>query len=519
MNNEKEDDNSEEDWSYQNLNNYLKFLNTKDSSLLNYISSYSITQLKIEDEVITTDLNILNDLENLKSIHLSNIQGKRSYNIHLPKNIESIHLSDFNISNNLNFEKFSKLNYLLLNINHIKIKSLPTSLKYLSLTNSDSSKDVIFHHFDVLYKLEYCLLDGYTLKNLSIKNNNIHTLILINCKCLERDIHNNIQLLTLIIKNCIFTDAIFLDFINLNTLILNNNTNLNTSDFFSSFSTCEHISLINNKYDKEQDSLEILLINQALSNAKLKHFTLNDFQLKLYPKFKSNLITNLSLKNTNLYNLSLIKNLTNLTDLDCSYNNLDSKDIEYMQGLPIKKLNIQETGIMEFDLLNKLVNLVELNISNNFISTISLPQNLEKINLSMCEFENVQILNNIFPESIKNIILDDVSLNMFDYIYFPSSLRILSMQNCNLNIFFNFHLYKNLETLNITNNNISELELTNNLKNLYCCKNPIKFNSKYKINIKNLEIDSNIYLENNISQFNHIRRLMINPKKNNNNFL
>lgn len=514
MTSEGENDNSEEDWSYRNLNNSLKFLNTKESNLLDYISSYSITQLKIEDEVITTDLNILKDLKNLKSIHLSNIQGKRGYNIHLPKNIESIHLSNFKIFNNLNFEKFSKLNYLLLNINYIKIKSFPTSLNYLSLTNSDSPKDVIFHHFDILNKLEYCLLDGYTINNLSIKNGKIHTLILINCKCLERDIHNNIQLKTLVIKNCIFTDAIFLDFINLNTLILNNNTNLNISDFFSSFSTCERVSLIDNKYDRDQDVLEILLINQALNNPKLKHFTLNDFQLKLYPKFKSNLITNLSLKNTNLCSLSLIKNLTNLTNLDCSYNNLDSKDIEYMQGLPIKKLNIQETGILEFDLLNKLVHLVELNISNSFISTISLPQNLEKINLSMCEFEDIQILNNIFPESIKNIILDDVSLNMFEFIYFPSSLRILSMENCNINEIFNFHLYENLETLNITNNNITELKLTNSLKNLYCCKNPIKFNSEYKINIKNLEIDSNIYLVNNILQFNHIHRLIIKPKKN-----
>jgi Leucine-rich repeat (LRR) protein len=148
-------------------------------------------------------------------------------------------------------------------------------------------------------------------------------------------------------------------------------------------------------------------------------------------------ITHLDLSNSNITDLSGIKDFTSLVYLNCDYNNLTSIDVSNNKALTVLSLNGNKLTSLDVTANTELFNLA---FSSNQISTIDLSKNTK----------------------VHNLIADQNLLTEIDLSKNPE-IEILYCGRNNLTT-INVSNLPNLLQLNCTNTNIAALDVTSNPK-------------------------------------------------------
>ena len=220
------------------------------------------------------------------------------------------------------------------------------------------------------------------------------------------------------------------------------------------------------------------------------------------------LITNINLLPVSLVSLGVsngflnsldVSYLTNLTNLSCSYNPLNSLILPYS----IQYLECFENNLTSLDLSNA-TQLIDISIGNNSVSAL----NLSNSNLLFrCTLSNMPLTNITFNSNyLRFLYLNDTLLSSLDLtltqdlfqvelknnnlssLILPTinNLTELYIQNNELNTIDLFNL-QSLKVFHCQNNYFSLLDLSNSpeLRNLKCSNNP---NLTY-LNIKNSSND------------------------------
>lgn len=153
-------------------------------------------------------------------------------------------------------------------------------------------------------------------------------------------------------------------------------------------------------------------------------------------------IINLKAKCINLSDLTWIKHMTNLEQLDVSFNNLKSIHIKDLQLDSLKKLNADVNQITDISSISDLHNLKELDLIDNHIEDLSALQNLSKLQVLQLGKNNISTIS---------------SLQQLE------ALQKLGLSNNNISSIFPLQQLKNLQKLDLSYNNISDINLISDL--------------------------------------------------------
>ena len=155
-----------------------------------------------------------------------------------------------------------------------------------------------------------------------------------------------------------------------------------------------------------------------------------------------NSIINLKANHINLSDLTWIKHMTNLEQLDVSFNNLKSIHIKDLQLDSLIKLNAAVNQITDISSISDLHNLKELDLIDNHIEGLSALQNLSKLQILQLGKNNISAIS---------------SLQQLE------TLQKLDLSNNNISSIFPLKQLKNLQKLDLSHNNVSDINLISDL--------------------------------------------------------
>lgn len=155
-----------------------------------------------------------------------------------------------------------------------------------------------------------------------------------------------------------------------------------------------------------------------------------------------NSIINLKANHINLSDLTWIKHMTNLEQLDVSFNNLKSIHIKDLQLDSLEKLNAAVNQITDISSISDLHNLKELDLIDNHIEDLSALQNLSKLQVLQLGKNNISAVS---------------SLQQLE------PLQKLDLSNNNISSISPLQQLKNLQKLDLSHNNVSDINLISDL--------------------------------------------------------
>jgi Leucine-rich repeat (LRR) protein len=165
-------------------------------------------------------------------------------------------------------------------------------------------------------------------------------------------------------------------------------------------------------------------------------------------------------------NLEFLQNLSNLTSLDLSYNQIS--DISFLESFTnLTELYLSSNRISDIHFLANLTNLTSLNMSYNQISDgrfLANLTNLTSLNLSDNKITDIPFLENLTNLTSLNLSYNDVSDRRF-----WENLTNLTRLDMSFNAIYNWHFLKNLTNLtwlSLGGNRISDGGFLENLTNL-----------------------------------------------------
>lgn len=254
------------------------------------------------------------------------------------------------------------------------------------------------------------------------------------------------------------------------------------------------LSLYNNEIlDLEKINLSKLKNIKTLKELDLGHNvikykddTIKESRLEnIEPLCQITQLEKIKLRDNYIKNINCLKNLPNLKKLNINENLIESKDLEILKNHKLLT-NLSLFGIGKIDLkhISKLNHLKKLNLSNNELSNIKKIENLTKIeylNLSMTNFDFTKI-NYKNLEKLKTLILTNNSLENIDFLKNFKNLKELNLKYNNIKDISPLQDLK-LTVLNLQNNKIEDFKpLLKNKKitSLFIQSNPIKDFSIFK---------------------------------------
>ena len=219
-------------------------------------------------------------------------------------------------------------------------------------------------------------------------------------------------------------------------------------------------------------------------------------------------LTELSLSNNPISDLSPLQNLSNLTELSLRHNSIS--DLSPLQNLSnLTELSLRHNSISDLSPLQNLSNLETLSLSNNPISDISPLQNLTNLTTLYLYATSISDLSPL--QNLTNLTELNLVLNSISDVSPLQNLRKLTELNLSDNSISDLSPLQNLRKLTelyLPNNSISDLSPLQNLrklKTLSLGKNLISDLSPLQ-NLTNLR---GFYLsENPISDYGPLRRLI-----------
>ncbi|CAL6106944.1 Leucine-rich_repeat protein [Hexamita inflata] len=454
------------------ISNHYKLRNLKFISSFNLqkltihkcqIQNLSLAQSVTEKYSSVTELNIvfcdIQDLDALefKDVKILNLEGNKLKTI---RNFCILqHLETFNISKNkfsdISFMQSSPLTTFNAQHNTIKDTSVLTSLpklKELFLSINEDRYDYI----DLNPLLHLCQLTKLHIADCGAFNIEI-----------LRPLTN---LEELNISGCTNMGTYRLE--NQQKLIVLNLSNIKDSnvkfDFLKQFKCLKELNLSNNRgldiSNLPAQLTKLTIVNTAfrhISNIqdiyKLENLQYFDFhhinKINLSPISQMCRLKHLNLSKCEINSIQDLKDLTNLEELDISFNlvKIDTEIDYFIQSINISviylfkslvKLNLSNSNINNLQAIKQLVNLKELELNENYrieITPLQYLTQLTKLGLKDCQIQNIQALmplHNLEQLNLqKNLIIDISPLKQM------TKLKILSVAS---NQIFNFKAIQHL---------------------------------------------------------------------------
>lgn len=440
-------------------------------------------------------------------------------------NLETLKLNNLTLDNLQGISNCAKLNHYEVNNSNIKnndeISTLSNLKKYIDYCNINENNIKCLENLNLTYLRLYNYNDDKV--NVISKITSLHFLLLTNTKLNSlgklTELKNLNQLSVSGSKINSLEGIEKLENLKIVSFDSNNISNILPLSYKTDFTTINLKGNPNIDADRSHyqgENLEKLnKISEVLDNGG--NIYLDVDKLKLFNNYKS-----LDLSSQNLTNLECIEGMTDLKDLNLSYNSISLQDEKSKQILSnmknLKTLNLIYNPITNIECINQLNNLTTLNLGKNnninlkdiqdIISNIRLDiydwstlvncdsnkitkihsewstinqipnlekfNSLEEINFGNCTFENKESLSNISKvPSLKTLRIDtcDIHGYMFDF----SKLTNLKSLNLNKNSLWSEEL-ENLKalknntnlTISLENNSIIDtsalLELNSNTK-------------------------------------------------------
>lgn len=469
----------------------------------------------------------LNDEKQLEIIDLG-VNKIEEVMIKQDLNIKRLYLNDNkikSIKHDKQFEYLKKLNELCLANNELQTIDLHTfddllELTYLNLSNAFSKSlandEILNTHLCPLIKLKVLDLSGLNLNKLqldcwkstqnSVKTINLEELYLKNAKNIHNSwsnwfdyIGNSLKVLDLTNTNLIEFNANVFQHVNLQTLIVSYNKNLNKQKLLAQLTVTDKNSSSNSSSNSFNNLANIIL---AGINA-----TSETFNLATFLKTKSNNIVSIDISD-NMYNNDLNDGL--IVDIMLKLKSFKANNNQFKSVLELNK-NINASNLLKNTSSSDLMRLEELYISNNLIDSLLLPYiqyaiklrviDLSKndIRLEMREYtlDKMILLFNNMP----NITDINLSYNRFRRFitYFSNRNRTLNINlahnNLNQFVILPKYLVEDAEfPSNIKLDSNENVEL--NLKSID--DETMQFTERY-LNINQLDLSSNLFQTFNIS--------------------
>ncbi|CAG8495025.1 25214_t:CDS:10 [Racocetra persica] len=294
---------------------------------------------------------------------------------------------------------------------------------------------------------------------------------------------NKVKLASLDCSYNEFQELEITDFTNLKKLVCHNNNLVSLS-----LTNCPNIIELDFENNSLTD-LNFLIGSVPLINLEKLNLSGNKSISSLEP------LKNLkNLKSLNISKTSLspnLEHLENLTELDCSGNDLISLDLK--KAINLVKIGCSNNQLTELDLSNCL-KLVELNCNNNLLTNLDLTHNKE--------LEDLNLAGNNFSEDLSFLthLTKLESLKLGDGSFFGLIIKNKDIRNRFVGSLEYLKNMNNLRTLDISNTDLeSGLEyLPDNLKKIICayeksdgCAKIAKQLKKYKIK-DNLDSDEEL---------------------------
>lgn len=195
-----------------------------------------------------------------------------------------------------------------------------------------------------------------------------------------------------------------------------------------------------------------IFIDKKLNDCVVEELAKNKFKLN-YKSVKT--IKTLDLTNKEIEDLSGIERLSNLEELNISFNKIVT--IKHFKQLKkLRKLNISNNLIKSINPIKELLFIEELDISNNQIEDISVLTNLSKLRIIIM---NCNFIKSLTPvQFLTNIEILEAETNLIK--------TINPLQNL-----------KKLKHLNVSKNGIKDISVISNLRKLkvfFIKENPVK---------------------------------------------
>lgn len=192
------------------------------------------------------------------------------------------------------------------------------------------------------------------------------------------------------------------------------------------------------------------LLEQLVTIPTIKILKISNSKINILPQNQT-LMTDLTLSNCLIYDISNISSYKTLANLDLSQNlisdiselaflkklthlNLSNNNIvdisAIINTISIKKLDLSYNNINRIQNLSNLIFLEEVNISNNQISSVQEFANLRYLTSLNCSFNNILTLESlILSKSLLEIYANDNEIKDFSYINQIENLNYINLAN------------------------------------------------------------------------------------------
>ncbi len=225
--------------------------------------------------------------------------------------------------------------------------------------------------------------------------------------------------------------------------------------------------------DEHKNVVGLILCKCVLYDISFLKLLSNLTQLNLSGNYITNIsvldnlknLTQLNLSENKISDISVLKSLPNLKNLDLNKNNIS--DISILRSLPnLAQLDLRRNNITDYLILQSLPNITLLGLSYNSTFNIAMLRrfpNLTQLDLSRCQISDISILR-----GLPNITQLDLSHNYITDISVLVNLRNLTQLDLSFNKITDISALKylpKLTQLDLSFNKITDISVIEYLKN------------------------------------------------------
>lgn len=217
-------------------------------------------------------------------------------------------------------------------------------------------------------------------------------------------------------------------------------------------------------YDPQAQDLKIVSIYTREFNEKE---ALTNWWKQLSHEWHAIFMRKMNLTDTDSIQLSDIKNMVSINDLDLS-NNEYIQDVEPLSPLVnLRKLNLSRTNITDLTPIRNLTELVELNVSHTQVQDLSplkYSSNLVRLNVSTTQVNDLSVLEKM--TNLQYLNASAVPVSDFNPLSFAIGLNSLNLEASDIFDLSPLDSLNQLTELNVAKTKVTDISPLKELKNL-----------------------------------------------------